>query len=189
LYTPAYYVFENALPSEVLQSLRREGANLKLVPGAIGPDSAQVKEKRHSLVGFFAADHWVNGLLYHYAALANARSWRYSLVAPTPSQYAEYEEGCYFDWHADYAPASDGQTVERKITVVLNISEHNSFSGGHFEVRPNWVEPESPVERLDAISAAGSVVVFPSMTPHRVLPIEKGQRHSITTWVAGPPMR
>ena len=35
----------------------------------------------------------------------------------------------------------------------------------------------------------GDVVVFPSFTLHQITPITKGIRHSLVSWVSGPPWR
>ena len=35
----------------------------------------------------------------------------------------------------------------------------------------------------------GDVVVFPSFTLHQITPITKGIRHSLISWVSGPPWR
>jgi hypothetical protein len=59
--------------------------------------------------------------------------------------------------------------------------------------------PTSPIaalrdlQHLDAFTEAstrqGTVVVFPSLEYHRVLPLRSGVRYSLVSWVSGPAFR
>jgi PKHD-type hydroxylase len=54
------------------------------------------------------------------------------------------------------------------------------FEGGDFEF---FLSKE---ERINEFKEPGSLLVFPSWTQHRVLPVNKGNRKSLTCFVAGP---
>lgn len=180
----AYHLYEGILPEEVTAVLRKEVGGLQLFPARVG-SGQELKEKRSSLVGFFAQDHWVHGVFFHYAVLANNRSWGLPIIAPSPAQAAIYREGSFFDWHSDNAPAQQGDTVERKISVVINISGQ-TFSGGILELQPEWGSFASEPMRLIQHSTPGSVAVFPSLAPHRVTAITAGERITLTSWILGP---
>lgn len=153
-------------------------------PGRVG-SGLELRDRRSSLVGFFARERWVHGILFHYAVLANNRSWGLPLIAPSPAQVAIYTEGSFFEWHSDNAPPQQGDRLERKISVVLNISGE-SFSGGVLELQPAWDNFASEPMRLNQHSAPGSVAVFPSVAPHRVTPVTAGERITLTCWILGP---
>ncbi len=189
IFAPPYYVFENVIPSAVLDVIDDEATRLKMFPGRIGPDNGQEHaHTRSSVVGFFSHDHWINGLLYHYAAIANARSWRFSLIAPSPAQYAIYRENGHYGWHSDYAQMSQGQAVERKITAVLELTDPGDYRGGDLELRPAWADPLAPAEGPLKGVGKGSIIAFPSLTPHQVASVTEGERRTVTSWIVGPPL-
>ena len=84
-----------------------------------------------------------------------------------------------YAWHKD--GEGDGDKVCIKFTVLINVSTE-PYEGGKFQLFGNGVETEVP-----AMNTPGSVVMFKSDIPHRVLPITKGIRKSITIFIKGPP--
>ncbi len=97
-------------------------------------------------------------------------------------QVARYEaaEAGHFDWHADIG---DGPIAKsRKLTLVVQLSAPEAYEGGALELmaetRP-WTAPR----------AQGTAVLFPAFVLHRVRPVTRGTRHSLTTWVHGPDFR
>lgn len=95
-------------------------------------------------------------------------------------QYSIYKPGNYYDWHIDTHLGARGLTdPPRKLsaTVLLN----DDFKGGQFEFfTGNKDKPEIPEMK------AGTLIVFPSFTYHRVAPVTSGTRNSLVTWVLGP---
>jgi hypothetical protein len=189
IFTPPYYIFAGVVPKLVVDAADKAAGELKMFPARVGPSEGQeLPLARSSLVGFFSPDHWINGILYHYAAIANARSWRFSLIAPSPAQYATYKESSHFEWHVDYAPATNAQAIERKITVILELSNSSEYSGGRLELLSDWAAADRPSTNPMENATSGSIVVFPSLTPHRVTPVLRGERRTITSWIVGPPL-
>lgn len=98
------------------------------------------------------------------------------------AQLATYsaETGGHFDWHADIG---DGPAARRrKLTLVVQLSEPASYAGGRLEVRPG-------LQVVEASRARGAAVVFPSFMLHRVTPVTRGRRASLTVWAHGPAFR
>ena len=184
MFSPPYHLYERELPEEVIATLRKDASRLPLSTARVGPGQ-ELKDRRSSLVGFFAQDHWVHGIMFHYAILANNRSWGMPIIGPSAVQVAIYREGSFFEWHSDNAPTQQGDKVERKISVVMNISGQD-FSGGVLELQTDWGNFAPEPMRLDQLSAPGSVAVFPSVAPHRVTPVTAGARITLTTWILGP---
>lgn len=101
-------------------------------------------------------------------------------------QFAEYNEGeVGFGWHHDDAmyPTKHTYWGGRKLTAVFELSDNNDYEGGLLEVNPyNCASPNDNQERR----ALGDCVVFPAFFKHRVTPITKGKRYSLTVWCKGP---
>lgn len=81
-----------------------------------------------------------------------------------------------YDWHTD---AAKGEINDIKLTAILNLSEEE-YEGGHFELFTN-----GPV-RITEIDTPGNVLIFPSFIPHRVTPVTKGKRITLSRWIVGP---
>jgi predicted 2-oxoglutarate/Fe(II)-dependent dioxygenase YbiX len=181
---PFYHVYESAIPEAVIAELRKEAYSLTFTTGKVGYGE-ELRDKRSCLVGFFEQDHWVHGILYHYAILANKSAWRFPITVPSSAQIAVYKNGSFFDWHSDNAPAQEGDLFERKISVVMNISGQ-SWGGGILELQPEWSAMTSEPKGIKDEFTPGSIVVFPSSAPHRVTTITDGERITLTSWILGP---
>ncbi len=97
-------------------------------------------------------------------------------------QIARYEaaDAGHFDWHGD--TGGGPLAARRKLTVVIQLTDPASYAGGVLELNP-----DGRIRAADCTQ--GSATVFPSVTLHRVTPVTGGVRHSLTTWVHGPPLR
>lgn len=87
-------------------------------------------------------------------------------------QFTQYPVGGYYDWHVDMG-AGPSQTRKLSITVQLN----EEYEGGQLDFFP---------ARFEIPKRRGTVALFPSYMPHRVMPVTEGTRYSLVTWVHGP---
>ena len=69
-----------------------------------------------------------------------------------------------------------------KLTLLINLSTE-VFEGGDFET---WVYDK---QIQPSLAIHGSCFMFKSHIPHRVLPVTKGTRKSLTFWITGPRFR
>lgn len=84
-----------------------------------------------------------------------------------------------YAWHVDgFAGPAD-----IKLTAVVNISTE-PFEGGDLEL---FVDGGPRI--LEEMRTPGALVVFPSIVPHRVTPVTRGIRRTISYWVLGPNFR
>jgi PKHD-type hydroxylase len=114
---------------------------------------------------------------------ANRARWHFDLVGFTDSlQFTEYLPGCHYVWHIDLGA---GLFSTRKLSLVVQLSEPDSYRGGDFEVMG-----QSPdAERSVSLRQRGTAIVFPAYTMHRITPVESGIRSSLVAWMDGPPFR
>jgi PKHD-type hydroxylase len=104
--------------------------------------------------------------------------WEYHLTGSERVQFAEYGQDNHYTWHTDTFTLS-GKPEDRKITVVCLLNDE--FQGGDFEVRL--------YNDYNAGLKKGTIIAFPSILEHRVLPVVSGTRYSATMWFNGPRFR
>jgi len=88
--------------------------------------------------------------------------------------YNVYEIGDEYGWHIDinYLPTQ----LDTKLTCLLNLSEE-SYEGGEFKL--TGVD-----EKIKFTSGTG--IMFNSLIAHKVTPVTKGERITLTYWAHGP---
>ena len=87
-------------------------------------------------------------------------------------QYAEYNEGMYYNAHIDSGETLD---LDRDISVSVFLTPRNQYEGGNlsFLYPTGWVE---------ANEQQGSIILFSSMLTHKVNKVKKGKRSSLVLW-------
>lgn len=124
---------------------------------------------------------WVMTRLIELVSRSNKQQFNFDVreFAESP-QVAKYDadKGGHFAWHSDIG---EGLAAgKRKLTLVLQLSNPDTYDGGDLKIRPS-------AHILAANRAQGSVSVFPSFALHKVTPIRRGIRRSLTVWAHGPP--
>ena len=95
-----------------------------------------------------------------------------------PLHYIEYETGGVFEWHTDLG---GGPMSTRKLSISIQLSPDEQYSGGDLEFCPHGVIPE--------FRGLGNAIVFPAYIPHRVLPVTSGAREALVAWIHGTAFR
>lgn len=126
---------------------------------------------------------WVTDRIVDLVRVANREVFNFDIsdIAESP-QVARYgaERQGHFVWHSDIG---EGQVAaKRKLTMVVQLSEPEAYVGGLLEL---WPSAEARV----AVKDRGSITFFPSYMLHRVTPVTKGERFSMTQWAHGPLFR
>ena len=62
-------------------------------------------------------------------------------------------------------------------TVLINLSEQ-PYEGGEFDLLDNG--------QKEMKFTSGDILMFTSHIPHRVRPVTKGERITLTYWMVGP---
>jgi PKHD-type hydroxylase len=84
-----------------------------------------------------------------------------------------------YDWHND---TSRSDLYDTKLTVLINLSLMN-YEGGQFEL---FNGEKYEIEKLNK---PGNAIMFKSHINHRVLPVTKGERRTLTIFLCGPKFR
>jgi len=93
--------------------------------------------------------------------------------------YNVYSTSGEYGWHIDMSDRNV-TTLDNKLTCLLNLSEE-PYEGGKFHVIYNIDEEQK--------FTSGMGLVFTSMIAHKVTPITKGERITLTYWATGPTWR
>ena len=140
-------------------------------------------------------DQWLYDIIFPYMHRANdAAGWRYHIKAAESAQITRYRKGGFYSFHWDgngdhlsayNNPQNDfmhGHVRKLSMSVILN----DNFEGGAFEFA-EYSKENCIITPIEA--KAGSIIIFPSSTEHRVAPVTKGTRYSLVTWFVGPPFK
>ena len=66
----------------------------------------------------------------------------------------------------------------RKLSISVQLTNPDEYEGGEL----NLYEEDKPIT-MD--KSQGTLIIFPSFILHEVMPVTKGERNSLVTWVTG----
>lgn len=90
--------------------------------------------------------------------------------------FSRYEVGMFYGPHVDNALMGEGKRFRADVSWTLFLSDPATYGGGELILESG---PDEPCFKL----AAGSLVVYPSLTLHRVTPVTEGSRYAAVGWV------
>ena len=96
------------------------------------------------------------------------------------SQYTEYPEGGFYDWHVDNDINCTHEPPVRKISMTCLLSHESEFEGGDLELMK-----EGKIAKIKQ----GHAIFFASFIRHRVTPVIRGTRKSLVMWFGGTPFK
>jgi PKHD-type hydroxylase len=85
-----------------------------------------------------------------------------------------------YDWHMDFDYKRP--LLDTKLTLLINVSTKD-YEGGEFQLN------DGNVFTVSQFSKPGDMLLFRSHILHRVLPVTKGERKSLTMFFDGPKFR
>jgi PKHD-type hydroxylase len=91
--------------------------------------------------------------------------------------FNNYTVGKEYPWHRDASPFPH---EDIKLTAILNLSTEK-YTGGEFELFLG----DHQDGLIKDFGEPGSMIIFPSFIYHRVKPVTKGKRLSLSYWVYG----
>ena len=92
------------------------------------------------------------------------------------TEYDESDRGEYKEHHDVFWMTED---KHRKLSVSLQLTDRSKYDGGELMIQ---TQNEQPQDYFDQ----GTVIWFPSFTPHWVNPVTRGKRNSVVCWFEGP---
>jgi PKHD-type hydroxylase len=135
-------------------------------------------KQRNTTVRFIEFGHWFSYIMHGVAKEANRTcNWGYEITDYENIQFAEYGPEQHYDWHVDVFPLGH-HVLDRKVSVICLLSDLSEFESGDFEIKL-YGTYKAPLKK-------GTIIAFPSILEHRVVPVTSGLRRSATVWMMGP---
>ena len=175
-----YHFWGQELSPEYCQKLISKCSQAPLHEGQIRNNNSQEQDIsfRNNLISF-TEDIEIKTLVTNYLIKANRVSFGFEVDYVPAVQFSRYEQGTYYNFHHDVNWFNTESMYDRKLSIIIQLSDENSYEGGDFVFC-------SSVHTPVTMRAQGSIIVFPSYINHRVTEITKGVRHSLVCWMEGP---
>ena len=180
-----YYYFSSAFTLNELSKIKEIGDKTSKQVAVVGggEDGGVVSDYRKSEIGWIdeiPETEWLYSKIADYANTANKEMWNFDIWGYHDAlQYTTYYgDGGHYDWHADLGPAISN----RKLSVVLQLSDPSEYEGGDLQMNPGG-------NILTVEKGVGTLCFFPSFLLHRVTPLTSGVRKSLVTWLCGANLR
>ena len=120
---------------------------------------------------------WLYSIVNELTMAVNAEHYRFDITGVQQLQILKYNPLQQFWWHYDTFTGSD-----RKMTMVVNLSEPTEYLGGGLQVKADLVNGRF-------ISEQGAGTWFPSYIEHRARAPIWGTRWVLVAWFTGPAWR
>ncbi|GAB2185588.1 2OG-Fe(II) oxygenase [Roseibium sp. LAB1] len=148
-----------------------------------GKQQSDIRRARISWLDDEGAAGWVLNRVMTAVAKANRDAFDFDITEFREKLqvaiYDESEEG-HYDWHSDVGEGPIAQF--RKATIVTQLSSSDAYEGGALEISLGH-------KVMAASREQGCATLFASFMLHRVVPVTKGTRYSLTCWSHGPRFR
>ena len=181
--------YETRIPESLMKNLVDDLDTVNdntFIKSEVGPQQPQLQDTlRKSQHCWIPTSYWIGGFLWHYIMNANKDNFLYDIshIENEMIQYTQYNEGDYYNWHTDMdiCDINEPDQLVRKLSFTLQLTNNDEYTGGDLE----FADFDDSTYRFSVPKSRGTVIVFDSRTPHRVLPIKSGVRKSLVGWVVG----
>lgn len=134
---------------------------------------------RHTLCKYIypnAESAWVFERIRDFVLQMNQQYYKFQLDGFPSVQVMEYPTHGFYRQHIDL---SRGPLSRRKLSVIVSLSPPGAYRGGELQ---NLEQQVLPMQQ-------GTIVIFPAYLAHQVTPVTEGTRHTLVTWILGPPFQ
>jgi PKHD-type hydroxylase len=177
------------LASDEIDSIVKMCDEFPLIDAQMGNDVENInREWRRSKTAFIPpyteSTHLLTAGIASKAHEANRNAWGFNLGQHVYDiQYTKYfgEDEGFYNWHIDTFFADNTRAYDRKLSLIIQLSDSDEYEGGDFKLDAQCEAPD-PIE----LRKKGTVFVFPSYINHMVEPVTSGERKSIVSWIEGP---
>ena len=179
-----YYYFTDVFSKEELELIRIIGDKTpKQAATTVADEDSVVSDYRKSEIAWLddnSETRWIYEKIAELCKIANRTMWNFDIWGYQDSyQYTVYYgDGGHYDWHVDLGPGISN----RKISVVLQLSDLEEYDGGDLQMNPGG-------QILTVPKGLGTICFFPSFMLHRVTPLNSGVRKSLVNWFCGANFR
>jgi len=175
-----YAFWNNAFSKEECQTIINIAKNKGLIKGKTFNDDKSKDVRNSKISWLYPVDDmdWVFRRVTDITLNLNERFFKFDLFGLNEGfQFTNYEapSGKYGK-HVDR-----GMNISvRKLSISIQLTNPEEYEGGELKLYDG--------DDKDAIvmdKTQGTLIIFPSYVLHEVMPVTKGTRNSLVTWVTG----
>ena len=170
-----YAFWNNAFSKEECQTIINIAKNKGLIKGKTRGES-DVRDSKISWLYPTDDMDWVFRRVTDITLNLNERFLKFDLFGLNEGfQFTNYEapSGKYGK-HIDRAVG----TSVRKLSISIQLTDPEEYEGGEL-----YLYDDDKGTLMD--KTQGTLIIFPSYVLHEVMPVTKGERNSLVTWVTG----
>jgi PKHD-type hydroxylase len=175
--TNLYAFWNNAFSKEECQTIINIAKNKGLIKGSTkGGDIKDVRDSKISWLYPIDNMDWVFRRVTDIVLNLNERFFKFDLFGLNEGfQFTNYEapSGKYGK-HVDRAI----NIPVRKLSISIQLTNPEEYEGGELYL---YDDDKGTVMH----KSQGTLILFPSYVLHEVMPVTKGERNSLVTWVTG----
>ena len=173
-----YAFWNNAFSKEECQTIINIAKNKGLIKGTTKGVTKDVRDSKISWLYPVDGMDWVFRRVTDITLSLNERFFKFDLFGLNEGfQFTNYEapSGKYGK-HVDRAINSP----VRKLSISIQLTNPEEYEGGELKIYDGDDEKANVMDKTQ-----GTLIIFPSYVLHEVMPITKGTRNSLVTWVTG----
>lgn len=141
-----------------------------------------IRDSRIQWMYYGPQHHWLFEKLARIINEVNKSWFGMELTHTEEIQLTEYDSEYqgFYGQHVDavYGP---GASRSRKMSITIQLTDPAEYEGGELRLYPNNFK-----DHVSASKDIGAMTIFRSHIIHEVMPVTKGNRMSLVTWVHGP---
>ena len=173
-----YAFWNNAFTKEECQTIINIAKDKGLIKGKTSGDIKDVRESKISWLYPVDGIDWVFRRVTDITLNLNERFFKFDLFGINEGfQFTNYE-----------APSGKyGKNVDRgmnipvrKLSISIQLTNREEYEGGELKLYDGDDDKANVMDKTQ-----GTLIIFPSYVLHEVMPVTKGERNSLVTWVTG----
>jgi len=172
-----YAFWNNAFSKEECQTIINIAKNKGLIKGTTTGVTKDVRDSKISWLYPVDDMDWVFRRVTNITLSLNERFFKFDLFGLNEGfQFTNYEapSGKYGK-HVDRAI----NMPVRKLSISIQLTDPEEYEGGELKLY------DGEEEGIIVNKTQGTLIIFPSYVLHEVMPLTKGERNSLVTWVTG----
>ena len=177
-----WIIWRGAFSPEECKNIVDRGANLPEImanqgPNGENPDRSYRRSKIKWMYETLYDD--VFDKMWKLTTKVNEEFFGFHINSLRFMQLTEYNAEDQGEYKKHHDVFYMNQTKHRKLSVVLQLTDRSKYQGGELVLETQDQQPQDYFEQ-------GTVIWFPSFTPHWVNPVTSGKRNSVVCWFEGP---
>jgi len=178
--TNLYAFWNNAFSKEECQTIINIAKDKGLIKGTTFNDDKKKDVRDSKISWLYPVDgiDWVFRRVTDITLNLNERFFKFNLFGLNEGfQFTNYEapSGKYGK-HVDRAI----NIPVRKLSISIQLTNPEEYEGGELKL---YDADDDKANVMD--KSQGTLIIFPSYVLHEVMPVTKGERNSLVTWVTG----